>query len=92
MGFRTPGAGPDDFPAMLAALRASAGPTGQSLPTRLLFAVRWKLGALFGWDDPQQTPLSPDIDGIPFTNVYGLGDEFAMELANKTVHTVCHLA
>ncbi|MEU8106211.1 DUF2867 domain-containing protein [Nonomuraea muscovyensis] len=108
--FRTPGAGPDDFPAMLAALRATAGPAGQSLPTRLLFAVRWKLGALFSWDDPRQgvggrvrslrerlppdlrlEPLSPDFDGIPFTNLYELGDEFAMELANETVHTVCHL-
>ncbi|WP_431895979.1 DUF2867 domain-containing protein [Nonomuraea sp. bgisy101] len=108
--FRTPDAGPDDFPAMLAALRATGGPAGQPLPTRFLFAVRWKLGALFGWDDPRQgvggrvwslrerlppdlrlAPLSPNLDGTPFTDLYELGDEFAMELANKTVHTVCHL-
>ncbi|MFI9559334.1 DUF2867 domain-containing protein [Nonomuraea endophytica] len=50
--FRTPGAGPDDFPLMLAALRAIDGPAGQSLPVRLLFWARWKLGDLLGWDRP----------------------------------------
>ncbi|WP_017601371.1 DUF2867 domain-containing protein [Nocardiopsis lucentensis] len=50
--FRTPGAGPDDFPAMLAALREAGGPERQSAPVRFLFALRWKLGALFGWDRP----------------------------------------
>ncbi len=52
--FRTPGAGPDDFPDMLAALVASNAPECQPFAHRLLFAVRWKLGALFGWDDPQE--------------------------------------
>ncbi|GAA3565774.1 hypothetical protein GCM10022222_56980 [Amycolatopsis ultiminotia] len=50
--FRTPGAGPDDFPAMLAALWNSGGPDGLPAPARFLFAVRWRLGALFGWDEP----------------------------------------
>jgi len=50
--FRTPGAGPDDFPVMLAALRAGGGFAGQSAPVRFLFSLRWKLGALFGWDKP----------------------------------------
>ena len=49
--FRTPGAGPDDFPRMLAAMRAAGGPAHQSRPVRFLFAVRWKLGALLSWDD-----------------------------------------
>ncbi|WP_131739330.1 DUF2867 domain-containing protein [Actinomadura roseirufa] len=48
--YRTPGAGPDDFPVMLAAMRAGGGFDGQSAPARFLFAVRWKLGALLGWD------------------------------------------
>lgn len=53
--FRTPGAGPDDFPVMLAALRATGGLNGDNPPlVRLLFAVRWKLGALFGWDEPAE--------------------------------------
>ena len=47
--FHTPGAGPDDFPRMLAAMQA-AGLDKQPWPARFLFALRWKLGALFGWD------------------------------------------
>jgi hypothetical protein len=50
--FRTPGAGPDDFPAMLAAMRAAGGLGKQPGLVRFLFAVRRKLGALLGWDDP----------------------------------------
>jgi len=50
--FRTPGAGPDDFPTMLAAMRAAGGPVKQPWLVRFLFAVRWKLGALLGWDKP----------------------------------------
>ncbi|MFE3201818.1 DUF2867 domain-containing protein [Embleya sp. NPDC059237] len=48
--YRTPGAGPDDFPVMLAAMRASGG--RQAAPTRFLLAVRRKLGVLLGWDRP----------------------------------------
>ncbi|MEU2036809.1 DUF2867 domain-containing protein [Nocardia amamiensis] len=50
--YRTPGAGPDDFPTMVAALQAAGGPAKQPWPVRFLFAVRWKLGALLGWDKP----------------------------------------
>ncbi|MFF2087586.1 DUF2867 domain-containing protein [Nocardia sp. NPDC058176] len=47
--FRTPGAGSDDFPVLLAALqeRQASKSTGIS---GLLFKIRWKLGALLGWD------------------------------------------
>ncbi|ORT57215.1 DUF2867 domain-containing protein [Streptomyces sp. CB03238] len=48
--FRTPGAGPDDFPLMLDAMRTGGGFAKQTPPVRFLFALRWKLGALFGWD------------------------------------------
>jgi hypothetical protein len=51
--FRTPGAGPDDFPVMLAAMRAAGGlGKQQHWLVRFLFAARWKLGTLFGWDKP----------------------------------------
>jgi len=50
--FRTPGAGPDDFPVMLEAMRAAGGLGNQSRPAGFLMAVRWKLGALLGWDKP----------------------------------------
>ncbi|MET9931222.1 MULTISPECIES: DUF2867 domain-containing protein [unclassified Streptomyces] len=49
---RTPGAGPDDFPVMLAAL-ADDGASRQSAPVRFLLAVRRRLGALLGWDGPR---------------------------------------
>lgn len=51
--FRTPGAGADDFPRMLDALD-SHGPDNLNLVSRALFAIRWRLGALFGWDDPSR--------------------------------------
>jgi hypothetical protein len=52
--FRTPGAGADDFPVMLEALRIAGEPDQQSLPSRVLFAIRWKLGEVLGWDNPDQ--------------------------------------
>ncbi|GAA2635385.1 DUF2867 domain-containing protein [Actinomadura fulvescens] len=51
--FRAPGAGPDDFPVMLDALKAAYDSRKEPAATRFLFAVRWKLGALLGWDAPQ---------------------------------------
>ncbi|CAM5466774.1 hypothetical protein GCM10010329_31810 [Streptomyces spiroverticillatus] len=48
--FRTPGAGPDDFPVMLRAMREGGRLDQQPAAARFLFAVRWKLGALLGWD------------------------------------------
>lgn len=108
--YSTPGAGPDDFPAMLKALRGAGGPNENTPLVRSLFALRWKLGALFGWDDPDdglagrvetlRDRLPPDLrqdaagepePGTPFTLVYELHDECAIELANKTVHDICHL-
>jgi hypothetical protein len=50
--FHTPGAGPGDFPTMLSAMRVTGGPAQLSGPARFLFAARWKLGALLGWDEP----------------------------------------
>ncbi|MFI6584533.1 DUF2867 domain-containing protein [Embleya sp. NPDC050493] len=49
--YRTPGAGPADFPTMLTAMRNRGGFGKQAAPARFLFAVRWKLGALLGWDE-----------------------------------------
>ncbi|WP_345562307.1 DUF2867 domain-containing protein [Nonomuraea rosea] len=50
--YRTPGAGPGDFPSMLAAMRAAGGPMRQTGAVKFLFDLRWRLGALFGWDEP----------------------------------------
>ena len=47
----TPG-GPDDFPRLMEGL-ASADPSqSPSRPVRALFAIRWKMGELLGWDGP----------------------------------------
>ncbi|MFI6151072.1 DUF2867 domain-containing protein [Kitasatospora sp. NPDC051170] len=51
--FRTPGAGADDFPVMLAAVRAGGRSDQESRVARVLFAVRRRLGDLFGWDEPR---------------------------------------
>ncbi|MGI5346855.1 DUF2867 domain-containing protein [Streptomyces sp. CA-250714] len=50
---RTPGAGRDDLLKVLAAVQAAAATAKEPLLLRLLFAVRWKLGALLGWDKPK---------------------------------------
>ncbi|MFE3260354.1 ubiquinone/menaquinone biosynthesis methyltransferase [Nocardia sp. NPDC059091] len=49
----TPG-GPDDFPWLVRqfAEGVSGGVTGDTAISRALFTIRWKLGALLGWDRP----------------------------------------
>ena len=107
----TPG-GPDDFPLLVERL-AGADPATQS-PSRIarvLWAVRWKLGEIFGWDDEdtgigsrvgtlrdrlpadlRDRPSGPKFDAVPFTALYLTENEWAAEVANKTVHGVMHLA
>ncbi|SDY78968.1 Protein of unknown function [Saccharopolyspora shandongensis] len=51
--FRAPDAGPDDFPVMVKALKTAYDTRKAPAAVRFLFAVRWKLGALFGWDTPR---------------------------------------
>jgi hypothetical protein len=47
----TPG-GPDDFPRLVHRF-ASADPSRSSSgAVRMLFAIRWKIGGLLGWDGP----------------------------------------
>ncbi|NGN65603.1 DUF2867 domain-containing protein [Streptomyces sp. A7024] len=47
----TPG-GPDDLPLLVHQIADGirGGVNGEDLVSRVLFAVRWKLGALLGWD------------------------------------------
>jgi Protein of unknown function (DUF2867) len=105
----TPG-GPDDF-SRLVQLAASLDPShSSSRVVHALFAIRWKIGGLFGWDGPdaglgsrvptlhdrlpvdlRDAPSGPDFDALPFTSLYLTDDEFAAEVANRTVHGVMHL-
>ncbi|MBA2342360.1 MAG: DUF2867 domain-containing protein [Thermoleophilaceae bacterium] len=47
----TPG-GPDDFPRLVAQFASGATSQSPSRAARALFAIRWKLGELLGWDEP----------------------------------------
>jgi hypothetical protein len=46
----TPG-GPDDFPRVVDLMTSFGADGGSSRVSRALFALRWKLGELLGWDD-----------------------------------------
>jgi hypothetical protein len=105
----TPG-GPDDFPLLVQGI-ASSDPA-KSLPhaARVLWKIRFKLGELLGWEDPdtglgsrvsslrdrlpsdlRDAPPGPTFDALPFASLYRLENEWAAELANRTVHGVMHI-
>src|SRR5215218_5792284 len=44
--------GPDDFPRLVRQTAVGDTADNPSWAARTLFAIRWKLGALLGWDDP----------------------------------------
>jgi hypothetical protein len=48
----TPG-GPDDFPRLIEQIAASDPSRFSSGAVRTLFAIRWKVGELLGWDDSE---------------------------------------
>ena len=102
--------GPDDFPRLVQFMASFDPSQGSSRAGRLLWSVRWKLGALLGWDEPdagvgarvptlrdrmpadlRDAPAGPDFDALPFTSLYMLEDEFAAEVANRTMHGVMHI-
>ena len=105
----TPG-GPDDFPLLVEGFAAGDPSQGASGLASVLWDLRWKLGKLFGWDDPDtglgtrvatlRDRLPPDLrdastgprfEALPFTPLYLLDDEWAAEIANRTMHGVLHL-
>jgi hypothetical protein len=99
-----------DFPALVQGVAAGSPSHGSSRLTRALWATRWKVGELLGWDDAKtglgaRVPTlrkrlpgdlldapGPGFDALPFTSLYLLGDEFAAEIANRTMHGVMHLS
>jgi hypothetical protein len=102
---------PEDFPRLVE-VAASLDPSQSSSgAVRTLFAIRWKVGGLLGWDGPEaglgsrvptlrdrlpvdlrDAPSGPDFDALPFTPLYLLEDEWAAEIANRTMHGVMHLS
>jgi hypothetical protein len=105
----TPG-GPDDFPRLVALMASLDPERSSSGAVRALFAIRWKLGELFGVDDAaagigsrvptlrgrlpadlRDASSRPDFETLPFSPLYLTDDEFAAEIANRTVHAIMHV-
>jgi Protein of unknown function (DUF2867) len=74
----------------------------------MLWAIRWKVGRLLAWDNPDAdsgaptlrdrlpadlcaAPPGPDFATLPFTSLYLLDDEWAAEIANRTMRGVLHV-
>jgi hypothetical protein len=106
----TPG-GPSDFPALVRLIASGDPGRGSSGAARALWAIRWRLGQLLGWDGPdtglgsrvptlrdrlpddlREAPPGPAFEALPFSSLYLTDDEWAGEIANRTVHGVMHLA
>jgi len=105
----TPG-GPEDFPRLVELVTSLDPERGSSGAVRALFAIRWKVGELLGWDDAEaglgsrvptlrdrlpadlrDAPSAPGTDALPFSPLYLTDDEWAAEIANRTMHGVLHL-
>ena len=71
----TPG-GPDDFPRLIEGAVSMDPGRSSSRAARWLFALRWKLGELFGWDEP---------DGGIGARVPTLRDRLPADLAHSRV-------
>jgi hypothetical protein len=100
----TPG-GPNDFPRLVELMRAFDPSRSSSRAVRWLFATRWKIGGLFGWDrsdaegretlrdrlpeDLREAAAGPAAQ--PFRSLYLLEDEWAAEIVNRTMHGVMHI-
>jgi uncharacterized protein DUF2867 len=102
--------GPDDFPRLVQVITSMDPSQSPSRAVRTLFAIRWKVGELLGWDGPdaalgsrvptlrdrlpadlRDAPSGPDSDTLPFTPLYLTEDEWAAEIANRTMHGVMHI-
>jgi hypothetical protein len=102
--------GPDDFSRLVETIASLDPAQGSSRAARTLWAIRWKVGELLGWDDPEaglgsraptlrdrlpadlrEASSGPEFDPLPFTSLYLIEDEFAAEVANRTVHGVLHI-
>ena len=90
-------------------LIASGDPSrGSPRSVRMLWAIRWKVGEVLGWDSPdagsgaptlrdwlpadlRAAPSGPEFAALPFTSLYLLDDEWAAEIANRTMRGVMHV-
>jgi hypothetical protein len=104
----TPG-GPYDFPLLVELATALDPSHSASRAVRALFAFRWWIGGLFGWDEEDaglgsrvpslldrlpadlRDSSAPASKALPFSPLYVTDEEFAAEIANRTVHGVVHI-
>lgn len=104
-----PGRGdPGEFPQLVELIASFDPAQSSSRASRALWALRWKLGTLLGWDDPDGgvgsrvatlrdrlpadlAACGPDFAALPFASLYLTDDEFAAEVANRTMHGVMHI-
>jgi hypothetical protein len=102
--------GVDDFPRLVRLIAARDPSRSSPIAVRMLFALRWRIGWLLGWDGPdagvgsrvptlrdrlpadlRAVPRGPNFGGLPFTSLYLLENEWAAEIANRTMHGVMHV-
>jgi Protein of unknown function (DUF2867) len=102
--------GPDDFPRLVEFIASIDPAKSSSFAVRTLFALRWKIGGLLGWDGPnagvgsrvptlrdrlpadlRDGSTGPKPDELPFEPLYLTDDEWAAEVANRTMHGVMHI-
>ncbi len=102
--------GSDDFRRLVEGIASGDPSRSSSRAARALFALRWKIGEVLGWDSPdaglgsrvptlrdrlpadlREAPSGPGFDALPFTSLYLLEDEWAAEIANRTMHGVMHV-
>lgn len=99
-----------DFPRVVDLIASYDPSRSPSRAVRVLFAARWRIGEVLGWDDPaaglgsrvatlhERLPEDlrarpgPRFEALPFRSLYLTEEEFAAELANRTMHGVMHLA
>jgi hypothetical protein len=100
----------ENFPRLAQRFASEDPSKSSSGAARTLWAIRWKVGELLGWDgldagvgsrvptlrdrmptDLRDVPSGPDFEALPFTSLYLLDDEWAAEIANRTMHGVMHI-
>ncbi|MFP5219393.1 MAG: DUF2867 domain-containing protein [Actinomycetes bacterium] len=100
----------EDFPRLVDVVMGLDPSHGGGRLSDALWAVRWKLGELFGWDDEgagldsrvatlrdrlpadlAAGPRGPAPSAVPFRPLFLTDEEYAAEIANRTVHGVLHL-
>jgi hypothetical protein len=104
--------GPGDFGRVVDHVCSMDAERSGPLAVRALWAIRWKVGALLGWDGDdagtgarvaslrERVPealrattaaRAEAFAHLPFSPLYETRDEFAAEIANRTMHGVMHL-